>query len=192
VLRDEKINVVEELKQAVQDHDVVIFTDIHGMKVAQMNSVRAGVRKAGGRFKVYKRRLAIRGLEELGIEGAEDKIEGSTGYCFLGEDVSAGAKALVDCKKEAPSFVFKGGIIQGKILDAEGIDRLAKMPSADVLRSQVVSGFAAPLYGLAYALSGLLRGLVTVLDGRKRSMEENSEEAVRAAGEDTNEDTNAE
>jgi len=176
VLRDEKTKVVEELKQAVQDHDVVIFTDIHGMKVAQMNAVRSGVRQAGGRFKVYKRRLAIRSLEELGIEGAEDKIEGSTGYCFLGEDVSAGAKALVDCKKGAPNFTLKGGLLRGEVLDAEGVDRLAKMPSVEVLQAQVVGGFASPLYGLAYALSGLLRGLVTVIDGYRRSVDEGSQE----------------
>lgn len=170
MLRDQKVKVVEELKQAVTSHDAVIFAEIHGMNVASMNAVRSQIRRVGGSLKIYKRRLALRGFTELGIEGTEDKLAGSTGYCFLGKDICAGARVLVDFRKVAPYFVMKGGIVQGKVLDAQAVDRLAKLPPAEVLRAQVVGGLAAPLYGFVYVLSGLLRGFVTVLDGHRRAL----------------------
>lgn len=169
--REDRIKLVEGIRSTLAKTDALIFVDISGMKVSEMNALRADVRRSGGRVKVYKRRLALKALDDLGVRNVEGKLDGATGYCLPGADVVACAKAVVSFRSKRPDFKIKGGMSAGKALESTEISEWARLPGVDVLRARVVGNMAGPLYGFAWTLSSMLGGLVRVLDARKQALE---------------------
>jgi len=107
----------------------------------------------------------------VGLEGVDQVFEGPTAMAFAYHDPVAPARELTRFNRETGMPQIKGGILGGRFVDVDEVNRLATMPSRDELIGKVVGGFAAPLYGLAAVTSGLLRNLVYVVDAVRRAKE---------------------
>ena len=84
----------------------------------------------------------------------------------------AGPRIAADFAKDNPKLVVKAGIIDGKVVDAEGVKALAKLPTRDVLLAQVLGGLNAPIQGFANVLQGTMRSLVIALNAVKEKQEQ--------------------
>ena len=90
-------------------------------------------------------------------------MNGPTAIAFA-EDPVAAAKILSDFVKESKKTQIKAAMLSGKLIDAQGVEDLAKLPSREVLLAQVAGAFAAPMSSFAGVTAGILRQLVTVVD----------------------------
>lgn len=160
---EEKAQVVSEIKEKFQGSTGVVIADYRGMTVAQVTKLRADLRQAGVEYRVLKNTLVRRAAHEVGIDGLDSILEGPTAVAFSADPV-APAKVLSEFAKDVKTFTIKGGVVEGKIIDPNGVKALADLPSREVLLAQVLRGMQAPLAGMANVLQGPIRKMGYALE----------------------------
>jgi len=163
--------IVAELARKLRDYPCVILTTYNGINVADMTELRKRLREAGVQLKVAKNTLARIAAKQAGLESLLPLIEGSTSYVFTDDAVTA-CRILKEFSEEHPQLTFKGGVIDGKPVEAGVVKSIAGLPPREVLLGMLASALAAPISGLASALMGIPRSLVNVLDAVRRQKEE--------------------
>lgn len=170
--KEEKQMIVQQIKEKIDQAQVVVLADQKGITVEQVTAVRTKLRNAGCEMKVTKNTLTSIAAQELGIEGLDDYLVGPTVLTFGNEDPVAAAKIINDFSKDTKNAVsIKAGVLEGKLVSAEQIKELAELPSREVLLAKVVGGMQAPMYGFASVLSANLRNLVYVVDAIRKQKE---------------------
>ncbi|MFZ5600757.1 MAG: 50S ribosomal protein L10 [Bacillota bacterium] len=168
----QKTAMLEEIKEKMSNSQVTILADFRGISVAKITNLRSRLRKAGSEMKVTKNTIAGIAAKELGVEGLDQYLVGPTVFAFGIQDPVAPAKILADFAKEVKQGVdIKAGVLEGKVIDADGVKALADLPSREVLLAKVLGGMQAPMYGFASVLAANLRNLVYVLDQVRQQKE---------------------
>lgn len=172
-IRDQKIAAVAEIKGKMQSAHSVLFMDYKGMNVATVTRLRRKCREAGVEMKVLKNTLTRRAATELGMDGINSKLEGTTAAFFGLNDPVAPAKVLEAFIKENKlTLEIKAGIVEGKVINAAGIKALASLPDKKVLIAQVLGTLIAPITGFYSVLQGNTRNLVYALEAIRKQKEE--------------------
>jgi len=149
--RAQKSEAIEDLKGVFANAGAVVVTHYMGMTVKQTEDLRARLRTEGATFKVVKNTLAQKALVDAGAD-AHDLFRGPVAIAFGPDPVSA-AKVSTQYAKENEKFTIVGGMMGPQVLDAAGIDALAKLPSLDQLRAKIVGVLQAP----ATKIAGILQ-----------------------------------
>ena len=131
----------------------VVLVDYRGLNVAEDTLMRNDLRKANVEYKVIKNRLVLRAFNNAGIAGFDTVLEGPTAMAISYDDAVAPAKIIVDNVKKTNKLTVKGGIVEGKVLDAKEITKVAAIPAKPVLVAQLLGMLQTPVRGLAVALS---------------------------------------
>lgn len=148
-----KKKVVQEIVEQFKNSKGIVFVDYRGISVAQDTQLRRNFRKEGVSYKVYKNRLVVKALEQLGITDYDVKLlEGTTSVAFSADEV-APAKIFATAMKDYKKMEFKFGIIDGKVVSKEEVIALSKLPTKPVLVSMLLGMLQAPVAGLARALN---------------------------------------
>lgn len=162
VNREEKARVIEELTEKLRSGSVVLV-DYQGMNVAQSTRLRARSRESGVEFVVAKNTLAHRAASAAGVEGISEFMVGPTALAFS-EDPVAGAKLMTEFSNEVESFEVKGGLLDGgRVMGAQEVVTLSRLPGREQLIAQVLGGIQSPIAGLVNVLNGTIRNLAVVL-----------------------------
>jgi len=167
----EKIAVVKKIKERLENGKAMVIAEYRGINVKNITELRRLSCEANVEFKVLKNRLTARAAQELGITGLESYLEGPNSFAFSYEDPVAPAKVLSDFAKKNNKLVIKGGLLSGKVIDADGVRYLAELPARPVLIANVLRGMQAPIAGLANVLSGNIRNLVYALEAIRQQKE---------------------
>lgn len=163
--RQEKENEVGLLNDRIQGAKTVIFTSYIGLKVSEITQVRTKLRKEKANMKVIKNRLALRALQAQGLSEEVAKfISGPTAIATSEVDPVAPAKVIVEFAKQFEALKIRGGLLDGKLITAQDVQRLAALPSREELLAKMLGSMQAPAGNVARALSALPRQLVTVID----------------------------
>jgi large subunit ribosomal protein L10 len=164
LLRKEKERVVEELRESLQGTTITILSDYRGLSVAEMTSLRNQLRQASVNYRVVKNTLIRLALKETDLEPLIDQIDGPTAVAFSRDDPISPAKVLGDFSKNQPKLEIKGGMVEGKIVDSEGVKQLAQIPSREELLGKLVSLLHVGPTRLVTVLSANLQNLLQVLN----------------------------
>jgi large subunit ribosomal protein L10 len=183
VLRTDKERIVTELAAELGSAETLIVADYRGLTNKQLESLRDELLPHGATFRIVKNTLTKRAAEAAGAEALLVLLEGPTAIAFIesGGDPAAVAKALAAKARETNVLTLRGGILEGKTLTGEEIDRLATLPPVDVLRGQLVGAVVAPLTQLLGLVSAPLRDLHGLVDARIKQLEEQGELVEPAA-----------
>jgi large subunit ribosomal protein L10 len=138
-----KSAALESLKGVFEGAGVVVVTHYTGLTVAEMTKLRALLRKDGAHFKVVKNRLAKIALGGTGGDKALDLFQGPVAIAYSPDPVAA-AKAADEFSKENSKLVIIGAVMGEQVLDAKGVEALAKLPSLDQLRGKLIGLLQAP------------------------------------------------
>lgn len=149
--------IVEEIKEKIQKAKTVVFVNYSGLTVAQDTAMRANFRKNGAEYRVYKNRLVIKALQELGFDGCDKYLEGTNAVAFGYEDEITPAKIIKDSVSDKCKLDVKFGIYNGSIIDDKAVKNLASIPSREVLLAQLLSMLQAPIRGLAVVLNQIAK-----------------------------------
>jgi large subunit ribosomal protein L10 len=168
VKKEDKEQVVAELTERLRSSETLLVADYRGLTMTQIDSLRTRLLESGARFTVVKNTLTRRAAEAAGADALLALLEGPSAIAFLEADgdMVAAAKALADSARETRVLVIRGGIMQGRSVTAEEVETLAKLPSADVLRSQVLGAIVAPLAALLALVTAPLQNLHGLIDAR--------------------------
>jgi large subunit ribosomal protein L10 len=177
VLKTDKERIVTELAEQLGSAETLIVTDYRGLTNKQLESLRDVLLEHGARFRIVKNSLTRRAAEQAGAQALLVMLDGPTAIAFIesGGDPAAVAKALAATAKETNVMTLRGGILEGKTLSGDEIDRLATLPPLDMLRGQVLGAVVAPLTQLLGLVSAPLRELHGLIDARIKQLEEQGE-----------------
>ncbi len=163
MLRKDKEAVVEEATRLLAATEALYLSDYRGLTVTELTELRAKLRDGDAQLHVLKNTLARRAAAAAGREQIVPLLTGPTAVTFCGADPVAPAKALIEFMRTHPKLVVRGGLLQGDMIDPEGVRSLSALPSRDVLLGQVVGTMAAPLTGLVTVLQGTISGFARAL-----------------------------
>ena len=156
--------VVAEIKEKLEKAKSVTFVDYRGLTVEEDTKMRKEFRENGAEYKVYKNRLMLLALNELGIKGAEKYLEGTSAVVFGYNDEVAQAKIVCDYVEKTKKLSIKFGLLNGQSVESKDIEALAKLPSKDVLVAKLLGTLLAPISGLARVLNAPTQGLAIALN----------------------------
>ncbi len=163
--RPDKSAAVTEITEMFRNSSATVLTEYRGLTVAQLKQLRGSLGQ-NTTYAVVKNTLTKIAAQEAGINGLDDLLVGPSALAFVDGDPVEAAKGLRKFSKEHPALVIKGGFMDGKVLSAEEINKLADLESREVLLAklagamnaslqQAVSLFAAPLSQTARVVEAL-------------------------------------
>jgi len=153
--RPDKVATVAELTEMFSSSAAVVLTEYRGLKVKDLKELR---RSLGGdaTYSVAKNTLTQIAAREAGVEGLEAQLSGPTAITFITGDIAAVAKGLRDFAKAKPALVIKGGVLEGRVLDAESVKKLADLESREVLLAKFAGAMQANLAKAVYLIAAPL------------------------------------
>jgi len=150
-----KSETVKEISEKAKKSQTIIVCEYRGLTVAQIQEVRRALRKENAEMNVYKNSLVERAVDELGYNELNNILTGPNAIVFS-EDVIAGAKVIAKyAKRHRDILVVKGGIVEGKFVDAKGMLEVSKLPGKEGLISMFLSCLQAPIRSFACAVKAV-------------------------------------
>lgn len=146
--REEKTQLLAELKELFNNSETVIISHYKGLTVQEVSDLRNNIRKVGAGFRVTKNRITRLALKGTKFEALTDLFVGPTAIAFANDPLSA-CKACVEFAKTNEKLVVIGGAMGTGVLSVEEIKRLAALPSMDELRAKIIGLLQAPAAQLA-------------------------------------------
>ena len=143
---------VEELANELKDAKVVLLADYRGINVSDVTSLRAELRKVNAEYKVIKNNIVKRALDANGESELDEALEGPVAIVIGKEDYLEPSKVIYNFTKTHDFYKIKGGIIEGKVMSAEEIITLAKLPSRQELLAKLAGALLGNITKLAVAL----------------------------------------
>ena len=161
--KSEKQQDLDKLKTELAKVSTVILTTFQGITVENDTKLRRAVQAAGGKYQVVKNTLAELAGTGTPAEGVLKNLKGTNSIAYTNTDPVALAKALTKVAKEVPSFQFKSGVVEGRVISIAEIQQLATMPSKDELISKIMFLLSAPAQRVAATLNALPRNLAATV-----------------------------
>lgn len=173
--------VVEEIAGKFNDSQSAVVVEYRGLSVAEVTELRKSLREEDVEFKVYKNKLVQRATESAGYAEINDKLVGPNAIAFGHSDAVAPARILANFAKDHEALVIKAGIVEGKVLEVEEINEIAKLPGREGMYSMLLGMLQAPV-------SKFARVVKAVADAREENggeapVEAPAEEKVEEAAE---------
>lgn len=166
--RAQKADMVDWIG-GVFDNNVVVVVANGGLSVADFEALRGELRDAGATMKVVKNRLAKIAIAGKPSEKIAHLFEGPTAIAFS-EDPVAAAKAVKKFAKGNERLTILGGVMGEEILDKNGVDALASMPSREELLGSIVQTLMSPASNIAGAIgapAANIAGILETLENRE-------------------------
>ena len=165
--------IVAELKEKLTGAKGAVLVNYRGLTVAQDTKLRRQLREAGVDYRVVKNTMTRIAAQEAGLEGLDVYLEGPTAMAISTTDPVAPAKIITDFVKEHKLQVLevKAGLVEGNVIDENGVKALASLPSREVLIAKMLGSMQSPITGLVNVLQGSIRNLVYTLDAVRQQKE---------------------
>ncbi|MER6515045.1 50S ribosomal protein L10 [Nonomuraea sp. NPDC001636] len=172
--RADKATAVAELKSEFEGSSAAVLTEYRGLTVAQLKQLRVALGE-NAKFAVAKNTLTKIAANEAGLSFPDDLLTGPTAIAFVNGDVVEAAKGLRDFAKANPLLVIKGGVLDGKTLDATEITKLADLESREVLLAKLAGALKAKQSAAAAVFAALPTQLAQLADALRAKREEAGE-----------------
>jgi large subunit ribosomal protein L10 len=163
---------VEAIKERLEGAVAALLTEYRGLKVKDLGELRASLRGSATEYKVLKNTLTSIAAREVGYGELVSLLEGPTAIAFVHGDPVQAAKDLAEFARTHPALVVKGGVLDGKVLDADEVRRLATLESRDVLLARLAGMFQGSLQQTVNLLAAPLRQVATMTAALRDQLEE--------------------
>lgn len=152
---EQKQVIVNEIKEKLEKATSAVLVSSRGLTVEQDTALRKQLREAGVDYKVYKNTMMNLAVEGTQFEGLKDYFEGPSAIAICYEDPTVAAGIMNKFMKDAKNLKFKAGVIEGTCYDAEGMAKVADIPSREVLLSKLLGSFQAPMASFARVIKAI-------------------------------------
>lgn len=168
--RTEKEEVISQLHALMMKAKTAILAEPRGLNVATVTDLRKKFRDAQIDYKIVKNTLAQRAAKGTPVEALVEKFVGPTALIMSYSDVVAPAKIVVDFAKDRENFAIRSAVVEGRVIDANGVKALAKMPGLQELRATIAMMIAQPATKLVRMISTPGQQLAQVVNARKEQL----------------------
>ena len=163
--RNEKTDVISEVKEMMENSSAIFLTDYSGINVEDISELRNQFRNEGVKYKVYKNTLFKKALAESNKYGKlADHLVGMTGFAFADENPIAPAKIIKKYFDKHEKLSLKACYIEDEYFDGNRLAELASLPSKNDLIASIIGSINSPASGIVGAIAAVTRDLVSVID----------------------------
>ena len=153
---EKKQQQVAELAEKISGAVTGVVVDYKGINVEDDTKLRKELREAGVEYSVVKNTILGRAVEDAGLAGLENVLEGTTAIATSADDYVASARILQKFADSHDNFSLKSGYLDGEVISMEKLVALAKLPSREVLLATVCSVFNAPIAAFARGVQAIV------------------------------------
>ncbi len=181
----EKEPIVKEISERIEGATSAVLVDARGLTVAEDTQLRRQLREAGVVYKVYKNTMMHRAFENTDFAQLDEHelLNGPSALAISKEDPAAPARVLVKFAKTAKQLEVKGGVVEGKYYDAEGLVAIADIPSREVLLSKLLGSMQSPIANFARVVKQIAEKLESGEPLPEKAEEAPAEAPAEAAAE---------
>ena len=170
--REEKILIINSLKELFSKCSIGILTDYRGLSASEMTILRRRLGELGIDYKVVKNTLARFAAQRVGKDELVNLFEGPVAIAFGYGDIIEPTRALDDyIRTSKTSLTIKGGFLAHRLLTSDEVLTLSKLPSREILLGKILGGMQAPISALVTCLTTPMRGIIGVLQARIQQLE---------------------
>jgi large subunit ribosomal protein L10 len=162
ISKQHKDEMVAQYTDWVNRSQALILTSYAGLTMKQIDDLRSKVREIGGEFHIVKNTLGKVAFETAGLSVPEKLLEGSTAVAFAFKDAPAMAKVMLDFARTSEFVKIKGGYMEKRHFNAEGVKALSELPPLPVMRAQLLGTIMAPASKLVRTLAEPARQVATI------------------------------
>ncbi len=173
--RQMRAGVVREFKKTLSGIETIVVVRIERVSTRELNRLRQSLQGLEANLFLVKNSLCRRAFRELGWEDLEKVLTGTCAVSPVKGEVGAVAKLLVTFSKDHEGFTLQGGILKKQVLQAQDLVSLGKLPSREVLLSQLAGVIQSPLRSIAFVLQAPLRSLVMVFSSLTQEKQKKGE-----------------
>ena len=141
--------IVEEISELLNGAATAVVVDYRGLTVAEDTELRKQLREAGVVYKVYKNTMINFAIKDTEFADLAQHLEGPTAIAVCKDDATAAARILAKFAKTAEALEIKGGVVDGVYYDQAGIEKIASIPSREVLLSKLLGSMQSPITNFA-------------------------------------------
>ena len=153
-----------KIKLSLKESNALFIVRYSGLSSPDLSALRQNLKGSNARLFVVKNSVARRALKSSGLETLIKSVEGPCGLVFVKDEPVGTSKVLCNFQKEHEPLKLEGGFLKDKVLEKKDIEALAKLPSREVLRAQVVMTLNSPISGLVITLNQILVKFVYCID----------------------------
>lgn len=165
--KEKKIEVVEKIRNNLENAQAVYIVDYSGVDVKTLESVREQIKELGDSFNVIKNTLVAKATQGTKWVNIADLLEGPNAFAVSYKDPIALAKLLLKSEKSIEKLQLKAAVMYGSVFNHDQIEAISKLPSREVLLSMLLGLLNAPVRGLVSVLAGVLRKPLYALNAIK-------------------------
>lgn len=169
--KEEKIQLSEEYRQLVQSVAGMILFDYRGLSVADLTELRSGMRAQGAQVRVVRNRMLKHAVEGLPFASISEHLVGPTALTIAPDDPVSAAKVLLDFARTHEQVSIKCGVVDGRVVTADRITELARLPSRDVLMAQILSAAIGPMTAIAACMGAIHQQLLGLMEAYREKLE---------------------
>ena len=147
--------IVDEISETLKNTKTLVLVDYRGLTVEQDTRLRKQLREAGVNYKVYKNTFMNFAFKGTAYEELSNLLEGPSAMATCDTDATAAARVICKFAKEAPALEVKGGVIDGVVYDAAGVQTIASIPSREELLSKLLGSIQSPITNFARCMKQL-------------------------------------
>jgi large subunit ribosomal protein L10 len=163
--KNEKTEVISEVREMIDKSSAVYLTDYSKITVADITNIRNEFRKEGVQYKVFKNTLFKRALDESGkYEKLAGHLVGMTGFAFSTENPVAPAKIIKKYFDASQKLSLKACYIEDQYYEGSNLNALASLPTKPEIIAGIMGSLDSPASGIVGAISAVIRELVSVID----------------------------
>lgn len=152
------------ISEKIKESSACFIIKYSGLSSPDLCALRQSLGSQDVKLFVAKNSVARRVLKTAGLDALSAKIDGPSGFVFIKDEPVNASKLLCDFAKTHEHLKLEGGFFKDRALEKKDIEALAKLPSKDVLRAQVVMTLNSPISGLVITLNQVLKKFVYCLD----------------------------
>ncbi|HEY0138490.1 MAG TPA: 50S ribosomal protein L10 [Nannocystis sp.] len=167
MLRLTKHEASSRLREALSDVPAFILLDYTGITVSQDTDLRNKFREGQCKYQVFKNSVVHYAIQGTRHEPVSRLLTGMTALAYSPTDPGAAARIARDFARDAKNFKIKGGVIEGTVLDAAGVNSLADMPGPRELKAQFLALLNTPATSFVRVLNAGPQSLLYLLNARK-------------------------
>jgi len=184
ITKEKKAEILQELIDKFGKSKTVVFSDYRGLDVSSISDLRGKLRESGSECKVAKKTLIKLAAKDQNLGELDASVmEGPVAVTFSYEDELSGLKVLFNFSKDNENLKLLGGIVDGKVVGAEEIIQLAKLPSKEELYAKLLGSLNAPISGVVGIMGNLIGGFVRVVSAYKDTLPEEGSAPAESAEE---------
>ena len=169
--KETKQEVINQINEKFKSNPSVFVLEFKGLTVKELENVRKDLRQTNSELKIVKNTLLKKAAEDTDAGQLSNLFVGSTAIAFCNEDSAATAKVFVKSAKEYGLLNIKGGLLEGKVVSVDEIEKISKLPSRVELIAQFMGLLNSPISNLLYSLQNMQTKFLYALEALKEKKE---------------------